>query len=160
METAVISSLVNFILVVGTLVYAGRKPLAQFLGMRSDAIRDSIAEAEALSGESQREFSHWSDLMVKSSDEARKGRADSEELISRMRASTLANARREAERIEKEIGLVTGTEYAKARQAIEKEISVGSADLAKNFLSENMNGDVSSQLLSETLERVTDGNRS
>lgn len=159
METAVISSILNFSLVVGILVYFGRKPLSQFLVSRSGLIEEAIAEAEKVAKESKREFGHWSGLLSGSSAEAQTGQTDAEAQMVKTRGAALANARREAERIEKEIGLVTRTEYAKARVVIEQEVCVGSASLATDYLSENMKGEISAQLLSETLERVVSGDR-
>lgn len=155
METALIASVVNFGLVVGTLVFAGRKPLAQFLSNRSDTIQVAIAEAEKMARESRSEYDRWETLLANSRVESESFKRDAAALIETQRARSVADAHKEAERIENEVGLVTKTEYGRARGLLEAEICNGSAALAKAYLSENIRGELASQLFVDTLERVT-----
>lgn len=154
METAVLSSILNFSLVVGTLYFAGRKPLASFLASRSDSVGAAIDEAERLSRISEAELARWTNLLGHSRSEVDILKAESKSMIVALNEKTQLEARRETERVQKEAELVSATEYARAKRQLEAELCSGSVELAKNYLSENLNGDVASQLLADTLERV------
>ena len=157
MDTSVIASVVNFSVVVGVLVYAGRKPLATFLHSRSEAIRGLIDEAEKLSKESLTSHGRWSSLLADSPGEVAKLRRDAELQVEKLKRESLENSRKEMDRIERESGLVLQTEYYRAKQCLEKEVVVASVEMARAYLERNLEGGTAVNLFHETLEKVRDG---
>lgn len=157
MDTAVIASVVNFSVVIGVLVYAGRKPLATFLQSRSEAICGLIDEAERLSRESLASHGRWSSLLAASPGEVSKLRRDAELRVEKLKQESLENSRKETDRIERESGMVSKTEYSRAKRCLEKEVVIASVEMARTYLERNLEGGTAVNLFHETLERVRDG---
>lgn len=157
MDTIVLSGVVNFSLVVGILVYAGRKPFSAFLLSRSDGIRESIEEAEKLAKESKLTHDRWAFQMNQSSEEIQNMQREMAALVAAEKDQAFERASREADRIIREVSLVSTAETARAKKLLEQEISGVSVDLARNYLVDNIQGEISALLFSEALERVHDG---
>ncbi len=67
-----LGSVVNFALLLGVLVWLGRKPLRQFLTTRRKAVEDGMAEAARMKAEAEAKYKEYADRLAKLDEEVKR----------------------------------------------------------------------------------------
>jgi len=153
----VISSIVNFAVVLFILWYFGRKPIAEFFQQRRHTIQVAISEAEAQYLEAEKSLSTWQTRMKESEAEARTMFDDAKASMKKFSERTVASAQNETQRIKQESQLLGKGEILRAKQGLQTEMAEKSIALAERYLSKQLDERDKHQLVSEYVEIVGNG---
>lgn len=157
MDSAVIAPIFNFALVVVVLYFAARKPFAAFLAQRSANVASQIAEGEQLSSEAEKSLALWESNWRSLEAHAKQLAEDARAAMTKVRETTLANARREAERIRHDGQLVGQSEALRARDGLGRELAERSVLAAGQYLKGHLADDDQRKLVYEYVEKLTNG---
>ncbi len=155
--TLLLAPIVNFSVVAFVLIYFGRKPLAQMLAARSTSLATEIRGAEADEKEASAQLAQWEAKWNGSAAEAKQAQVDAQTRIASLKETTLATAKKQAERIVKEANAVGQVEATKGRETLQREIVRKSVSMAKDFLGAHVGDKDRHQLVAEYVELVNDG---
>lgn len=151
------AAIVNFLAVVGILVYFGRKPFNDFLKARSEGIRVGMAEAEALSKDSFALRDKWRASWSGKDAYINQQHEEAKVALKNQRERELATAKVEAERIEKDSELMGAGEVAKAKRKLQDEIIHSSIGGAQKYFGEGLSAKDREKLVSEYVDLVNHG---
>jgi F0F1-type ATP synthase membrane subunit b/b' len=160
MDSSIISPIVNFVVVIGILYFAGRKPFSHFLSARSEQIRSALDEARDADVEARAWYSKWSECCGKIPVEAKEIHAEVTRQLELVNERGMALVRMEKERLEKELVLTEKTEYARAAQQLEREVTSKSVAVARIFLKGHLGPEAGKKLMMFALEGVSGGRAS
>lgn len=149
--------LVNFIAMVGILVWATRKPAGAFLVKRSHHIEAELLEAESLSSEARTALSRWEMNWKNIEAHSKSMFDDAKGTIERFRASSLSKTKHEAERLKHEAVLVSKSEMLKAKQELQRELAKRSLTLVQQYLGSHLNEEDRHRLVTDYVEIVGNG---
>lgn len=157
MDSALYAPIVNFLAVIGILVVAGRKPLADIFAARHETVGGAVKHAEA-------EHNEATALLTKAETQHRsleveiaKTKSDAESFLAKFKADTLASAEKESARIRQETKLIIENEATRAKQTLEKEISVKCIKLASDSLKSHVGEADQEKLTVEFMEGLPNG---
>lgn len=145
---------VNFLILLGVLVYFGRKPIQTFFGERRESIQSDLESAAALQREAEEQYSQWSRRLVALEDELQEIRTTARERAEREREHILSDARAGAERIRNDASNAITQEVRRAKALLRDEASELAVELASGMLRDNVNDSDRARLLDEFIERV------
>lgn len=128
--------LFNLALVIGVLIFAARKPLANFFAARTESIRQQLAEAQAARQEAEAKLAEV---------ESRMSRLDEE--LQAMKATAENEAQEEYARILREAGRDADKIVERARREIEGMTRAAQMELKSHV------ADLSVRLAEETIRR-------
>lgn len=94
-----LGKLINLLLVIGVLVWVGRKPLATFFAGRTQAIRDQLAEAQKARQEAEAKLARIEASMSSLDDELRQIRENADREAQEEYRRLVAAAEKDAEKI-------------------------------------------------------------
>ena len=157
MSAEVLSTLINFTVVVFILVYAGRKPIADFFAGRSQQIAKDVDEARHLSTEARRLLENWDAKSKNAQSEIHQQMEDAKASMAKFRESTLAHANNEARRISEEAKTVAAAEMLRAKRALRQQLAIESVEQARQYLESHVDKKDSKKLLTDYLEIVANG---
>lgn len=149
--------IVNFAVVLLVLFYFGRKPFAEAVASRSADLAKAIRGAEAEAKEAQALLSTWEAKAKGSQAEAKQNFEDAQKRSSALSATTVVNARKQAERIVQEAKLIGQTEANKGRATLQQEVVRKSIAMATDFLGAHVGDKDRHQLVTEYVELVGNG---
>jgi F-type H+-transporting ATPase subunit b len=153
----VISSIVNFLLVVFILWYFGRKPTAEFFAHRRTAIESAIGEAETLYFEAEKTLNTWETKWKQCEAQAKALFDEAKGTLARHREKTLGAANEEAARLAKESQLLGKGEVLRARRLLQQELAERSISMAEKFMEKQLDDRDRHKLVSEYVEIVGNG---
>ncbi len=134
MEPAFFAPIVNFAIVMGILVVAGRKPIAELFSARTQTIGTAVKGAEAESTEASAVLAKAEKQHRELAAELARSHADATAFLAKYKEETLNAAAKESLRIAAEAKLIIENESQRAKQTLEKEISVKCIKLASDSL--------------------------
>lgn len=134
--------------------FALRKPLAEFLVSRSDALSKEIREAEAEAKKSAADLAHWEGKMQASKEEVAQHEADVRAQLEKQKAESATWTASEIERIGKESELVAESEKNRAKAGIQREVAHRSLAAARAYIEGHVSEKDRKQLVNEYLEIV------
>ncbi len=114
--------IINFLVLVGLLVFFVRKPLARFLQRRHETFKSEMDEALALKAAAQAKLDEYSAKLAGVDQEIADIRRTIREQAERERERILAEAQVEAARIEREARLRADQEARKLRATLESRL--------------------------------------
>lgn len=145
---------VNFLILVGVLVYFLRKPLASFLKERTELLRKSIEEASRAREAAAEKLASVESRMNRLSGEIeelnRRMDGEAAEESRRLRESALAEIRR----VQEQVRFAADQEVRKARQELRTEASVLAAKAAEEILEKTITPEDQDRLVRENLEKL------
>ncbi len=157
MEMSFYAPIVNFTVVVGVLVVAGRKPIAAIFHGRHEMIGTAVKTAEA-------EHKVASALLQTAEAQHRNlgaeiasSQSGAKSFLAKYTDDTLKAAEKESVRIRQETKLIVDNEVTRARQNLEKEISLRCIRLASDSLKGNVNEVDQNKLTQEFMEGLPNG---
>ena len=150
----ILKQTVNFLILVGVLVYFLRKPLASFLKERTELLRKSIEEASRAREASVEKLAAVEARMDRLSGEieelTRKMDGEAGEESRRLREAALAEIRRAQEQVQ----FAADQELRKARQELRKEASVLSAKAAEEILARTITPEDQDRMVRENIKKL------
>lgn len=157
MSVEVLSTLLNFTVVVAILVHFGRKPIVGFFQTRSQTIGASVNEAKTLFVEAQQELEQWESRSRLAEAEIARQSEDARAAIVKFRESALSRANAESKRISEEADQVNAAEFQRAKRVLRRQIALESLENAKQYLSHHVEKKDARRLVTDYLERVANG---
>ena len=150
----IVKQAINFLILVGVLVYFLRKPLASFLKDRSEMLRKSIDDAAKARAEAAEKLAAIETRTAKLSEEIAG-------LNAKMDVEAAAEARKLQETVTVEISRIraqsefTGEqEVKKAREELRREASILSAAAAEELVRKTLSPEDQERLFRENLEKI------
>lgn len=157
-EAETLSTILNFVVVVGILWYAGRKPIGEFFATRSKGIATSVNEARSLSSQAKALLNEWDAKSRSAQSEIARQKEDAAQTVAKLKEATTARVKTESKRIADESVLVAAAEQQKAKRALRRGLATESLDQARRYLENHVEGKDSAKLLTDYLEKVAHGN--
>jgi F-type H+-transporting ATPase subunit b len=147
----------NLLLLLGILVYLGRKPVLNYMSERRQRIQDNLANSERLLKEAEARLAEWNQKASKLDVEIEELRQMARERAEQERAKILEDARATAERIKRDAASGVDREVERAKQALRDEASDLSVELAGKLLEEHVTDGDRDRLVDEFVAEIESG---
>jgi F-type H+-transporting ATPase subunit b len=144
----------NLLLLLGVLVYLGRKPVLNYLSERRQRIQDNLANSERLLKEAEARLAEWNQKASKLDVEIEEVRQMARERAEQERLQILEDARATAERIKRDAASGVDREVERAKQALRDEAADLSVELAGKLLQEHVSDGDRDRLLDEFVAEI------
>jgi F-type H+-transporting ATPase subunit b len=148
---------VNFVILVGVLVYFGRGPLQQMFSTRRSTIASEIETASSLLERAEARNSEWQRKLADLDRELDDIRATARHRAEEEREHILAEASEAAERIQRDAVASVEQELRRAQVELRKEAAQLATELAAGMLREQVGDADRERLLDEFISRVGAG---
>jgi len=147
----------NLLLLLGVLVYLGRKPVLNYMSERRQRIQDNLANSEKLLQEAKGRLTEWTQRAERLDDEIAEVHRLALERAEQERAQILEDARVTAERIKRDAASGVEREVERAKQALREEAADLAVELAGNLLEEQVNDGDRDRLVDEFVAEIESG---
>ena len=147
-------SSVNLMLLVGVLVYFGRKPIQSYFAERRRQIQDGLDSSARLLDEAETRLAEWQGRLERLDAEIEEIRGTTHRLAEAERERILADARASAERMRRDSAAAVEQEVRRARTALREEASDLAVELAERLLRETVTEGDRDRLVDEFVEHV------
>jgi F-type H+-transporting ATPase subunit b len=144
----------NLALLLGVLVYFGRKPIQSYFAERRREIRDGLDSSARLLEEAETRLTEWQGRLERLDAETEEIRNTTHRLAEAERERILADARASAERVRRDAAAAVEQEVRRARTVLREEASDLAVELAERMLRETVNEGDRDRLVDEFVERV------
>jgi F-type H+-transporting ATPase subunit b len=144
----------NLLLLLGVLVYLGRKPVLNYMSERRQRIQDNLANSERLLKEAEARLAEWNHKASKLDGEIEELRQMARERAEQERAKILEDARATAERIRRDAASGVDREVERAKQALRDEAADLSVELAVELLQEHVTAGDRDRLVDEFVTEI------
>lgn len=145
---------INFLILVGALVYFARKPIQAFFAERRETIRGDVEGAAALHKQAEERYAKWQRRLAELEGELAQIHTTARERAERERDQILSDARATAERIRRDASSAIDQELRRAKGRLREESAQLAVELAAGILRENVNDGDRARLIDEFIERV------
>jgi F-type H+-transporting ATPase subunit b len=156
-SSSLIFSVLNFVLILGVIVYFARKPVAEYLEQRRQGIQRSLEDSAKLLSDAEAKLQEWNQRAGRLDAELSQIRETSRRIAEEEREEILAQARVSAERIQNDARAAVHQELRRARQTLADEAAELAVDLAAKLISEQVTDDDQQRLFDEFLSKVEAG---
>jgi F-type H+-transporting ATPase subunit b len=150
----------NLLLLLGVLVYLGRKPVLNYMSERRLRIQDNLASSERLLKEAEARLSEWNQKASKLDVEVEELRQMARERAEQEKAQILEDARVTAERIKRDAASGVDREVERAKQALRDEAADLAVELAGKLLQEQVTDGDRDRLVDEFVAEIEAGSKS
>jgi F-type H+-transporting ATPase subunit b len=144
----------NLALLLGVLVYFGRKPIQNFFFERRMGIQEGLDSSARLLDEAETRLTEWQTRLAELDGEIEEIRSTTHRLAEAERERILADARASAERVRRDSAAAVEQEVRRARTVLREEASDLAVELAERLLRETVNDADRDRLVDEFVERV------
>ena len=145
---------INFLLLVGALVFLVRKPAKAYFQERREGIVSQLDEAAELQRDAEESYARWQRQLVDLESEVAQIRATAQERAEREATQILADARATAERIQQDAAAAIDSELRRAQAQLRAETSELAVELAAGILEQSVTDDDRGRLLDEFITRI------
>jgi F-type H+-transporting ATPase subunit b len=149
-----IGKTINLLIVVGVLVWIGRKPLANFFASRSKAIQEQLAEAQHARREAEARLAEIEKSMSSLDDELKQIREAAESEARDEYARLVAAAEKDAARIVEQARQEIDGMTRAAQLELKRHVADLSVELAKNRIQAEMTDEDRERLFSRFVGKV------
>ncbi len=139
---------VNLLVLLGVLVYFGRKPIVNFFADRRSQIQTDLEESARLLETAESRYAEWQRKLIELDQETQTIKSDGVRNAERDAQTILADARAAAERIERDAKAAIEQELRRAQGELRAEAVVLATQMAEQILEQ--------QLASADHERLLD----
>ena len=150
----------NLLLLLGVLVYLGRKPVLNFLSERRQRILDNLASSERLLKDAEARLAEWAQRAERLGDEVEELRRVGRERAEQERSKILEDARLTAERIKRDAASGVARELERAKQALRDEAADLAVELAGKLLQQQVTDGDRDRLVDEFVAEIEAGSAS
>jgi F-type H+-transporting ATPase subunit b len=150
----IVKQAVNFAILAGVLFFLLRKPVSSFLKERSEMLRKSIDDAANARAEAARKLAAIEERTAKLAEEIAQMNAkmDAESKVEAQALHDTATA--EIARIRTQAGFTADQEVKKARQELQQEASLLSAQAAEALVRKVLSPEDQERLVRENIEKI------
>ena len=149
--------LINFAILVGVLVYFGRRPIQQMFSTRRATIARDIETASELLEQAEARNSEWQRRFADLERDLEDIRATARQRAEEERTRILAEASEAAERIQRDAVASVEQELRNAQSQLREEAASLATDLAAGLLREQIGDSDRDRLVDEFISRVEAG---
>jgi F-type H+-transporting ATPase subunit b len=150
----------NLLLLLGVLVYLGRKPVLNFLSERRQRIQDNLASSERLLKDAETRLAEWTQRAERLGGEVEELRRVGRERAEQERSKILEDARLTAERIKRDAASGVAREVERAKQALRDEAADLAVELAGKLLQQQVTDGDRDRLVEEFVAEIEAGSAS
>jgi F-type H+-transporting ATPase subunit b len=144
----------NLAILLGVLVYFGRKPIKGFLADRRDQIKGDVDQAAALLEAAETRYAEWQRRLIDLDSESETIRNDGRRRAEEEAQAILAEAQAAAERIHRDAESVVEQELRRAKARLRDEAATLATELAERILKEQLGAADKERLMDEFITRV------
>ncbi len=148
------TNLINLVIVIGLLVYAGRGFLGNLLGGRKENIKAAIEEAETRKREAAEQLADQQAKLAQAEAEAKRIRASAEESAKRAREAILAQAQEEIARLRDGAQQELGNEQERVIAELRQRVSALALQKVQAQLAAGLGEEVQQQILENSLQML------
>jgi len=150
----------NLLLLLGVLVYLGRKPVLNYMSERRLRIQENLANSERLLKQAEDRLSEWNQKASKLDAEVEELRQMARDRAEQEKAQILEDARLAAERIKRDAASGVDRELERAKQALRDEAADLAVELAGKLLQEQVTDGDRDRLVDEFVAEIEAGSKS
>jgi len=151
-------TVLNLLILIGVLVYVGRKPIQSFFEDRRLQIREDLDTAAKLRADAEARYTEWQRRLVDLDAELDQLRARARERAESERDRILAEAAAGAERIRQDARAAIAQETRRAQALLRDEASSLAIDLAQGVLDREVTDADRARLIDEFIARIEQPN--
>jgi F-type H+-transporting ATPase subunit b len=144
----------NLAILLGVLVYFGRKPIKGFLADRRDQIKGDVDQAAALLEAAETRYAEWQRRLIDLDSESETIRNDGRRRAEEEAQAILAEAQAAAERIHRDAESAVEQELRRAKARLRDEAATLATELAERILKEQLGAADKERLMDEFITRV------
>jgi F-type H+-transporting ATPase subunit b len=149
----------NLLLLLGVLVYLGRKPVLNYLSERRLRIQENLTNSERLMKEAEARLAEWNQKASTLDVEIEELRQMARERAEQEKAQILEDARVTAERIKRDAESGVSREVERAKQALRDEAADLSVELAGKLLQDQVTDADRDRLVDEFVDEIEAGSK-
>jgi F-type H+-transporting ATPase subunit b len=146
--------ILNLAILLGVLVYVGRKPLAKFFAERGTRIRTDLEAAASLLAEAEANYSQWQHKLIELDEELARIRTDGRRRVEQERETILAEAQAAADRIHRDAVATVEQELRRAQASLRAEAAVLATEIAEQILRDRLDEGDLDRLMDEFIARI------
>jgi F-type H+-transporting ATPase subunit b len=150
----------NLLLLLGILVYLGRKPVLNYLSERRQRIQDNLANSEQLLKDAEARLAEWNERAAGLDEEVEELRRLASERAEQEKAQILEDARAAAERIKRDAASGVDRELERAKQELRDEAADLAVELAGKLLQDQVTDADRDRLVDEFVSEIEAGSKS
>jgi len=129
-----VAMLLNFSILVGLLVFLGRKKLGEYLKARHLAVQDALTEAQQTRAEAEKRYREYSARLEQLDRELTRLREEIKNAAQAERDRIVAEAEERAARLQRETDFLLGQELKQVRIDLERELATAAVSAAEEVL--------------------------
>ncbi|MBD0267390.1 F0F1 ATP synthase subunit B [Pseudanabaena sp. FACHB-2040] len=148
------TNLINLALVIGILVYFGRKFLGNTLSTRKATIEESIRDAERRKQEAASALAEQQQRLALAQDEAQQILANGEQSAARAREAILMQAQADVERLKANAAQDLTSQQERIVRELRQQISAAAVERAEAELPNRLQGDVQTRLVDASIAQL------
>lgn len=149
--------IVNFVILVGVLVYFGRGPLQEMFSTRRATIASDIEAASALLEQAEARNAEWQRKLADLDRDLEQIRTTARRRAEEERERILAEANEAADRIQRDAVASVEQELRRAQEELREEAASLASELAAGILDDQIGDGDRDRLLDEFISRVGQG---
>jgi F-type H+-transporting ATPase subunit b len=152
--TQVLWQAFNLILILGVIVYAGRKPISGFFKERRERVSGDLQEAAELLQQAEARYASWQRKLIDLESELEDIKAQGRRRADEERERIIAGAHAAAERIKRDAATSVDQELRRAQDQLHDEASELAVELAATLLRQQVQPGDRDRLLDEFITRI------
>lgn len=144
----------NLLILVGAIIYLGRRGIQDFFADRRTGIRNELDQAAQLLSDAEDRYATWEAKLAGLDEDLQKIRETEKRRVKQERTHILEEARLNAQRIAENATAQVERELRRAEEELRKEASELAVEMAARFLNEQVGDDDRNRLMDEFITRV------
>jgi F-type H+-transporting ATPase subunit b len=153
-STEFIASLINFAILVGVLVWFGRKPLQGFLLARRHAVEEGMAEGARIKEEAEAKFREYSARLAQLDSEVNKLRTEIRDAADKEKARILEESENRVKRLKQETERLIEQQIQQLHSDVMREVVDTAVSTAETVLRDKLNTQDQQRLAREYLVQI------
>jgi F-type H+-transporting ATPase subunit b len=153
-STQFIASILNFAILVGVLVYFGRKPIAGFLAARRRAVEEGMAEGARIKAEAEAKHREYSARLAQLDNEVAKLRAEMRDAADKEKARILEETENRVKRLKQETDRLIEQQMQQLHTDVMREVIDTAVASAEQVLKDKLNAQDQQRLAREYLVQI------
>lgn len=151
------ANLINLAILIGVLVYFGRKVLTQTLSERRSRIAEAITEAEQRQRQAAEALADQQQKLAQAQAEAERIRKSAEESAQKAKEAILAQAAQDVENLKKTAGQELQTEIERANAELRQRVAALAMQRVENQLQSILDESAQQRLIDRSIASVGGG---
>lgn len=151
------SNLINLLILIGVLLYYGRKIVGNILSERKDKIAEQIEAAAAQERQAAQTLKQEQQKLAQAQQKAEKIIQEARENAEKAKAEIIANGEREVERIRATAVQDLNSEQERAIASLRQRVAELAIERAEAQLNERLNDEAQNQLIDRSIAQLQGG---